>query len=982
MTNSARSGPAARSVHFPPFRIDFEEQYLYRDEHPVPLRGKTWDVLAYLALHSNRVVTKQELLDAVWPSISVTEVTLSTSISEIRRALGDKARNPKYLATIHGRGFRFTAPEPGSPAPNVEAPAMLPFVGREAEVAALGSWLRASSAGQRIVGFVHGEAGIGKTTLIQRALSERLGTARLATGQCPEATRDLEPFGPILEALCSLASRSDGKRTIDVLAQRAPSWLSQMPSLMDELPRARRHEITRISQALKPAQSIRSLVEALETIASEIPLVLWIEDLHWADAGTLEVIGALARRPHEAALTVIGSHRPTSSSATEPTLLDECRASLSTISAGRDLPLNSLDLTGVVEYLAARCPGIGNGLAPRLYEHTGGNALFLTSAVDALLDARRIVTVDGDWRMSADLEATPLGIPPRLGSLLDDEIRSLPATQRLVLEVASVAGQSFDSLTLAAALEFDLDRVEEACEYLASQHFIQDDSPYELDGSPALSTGHYTFTHALKQNATYAQITASRRGRLHLAIADHLAAGPTSDLRSHSAEIAGHYERGNILQKAIGFLCRAAETATAFGSWDIATTHLNRAESLLQRFILETGVEKNESSLEVDIKRTKASCCFVRLGMGAEESLNAYNEILDLGLRLDSPILQALGLDGVGGYHLGRARYDRVLSCGEELIRLGHRHDHELFRMLGETKQVCAYFYQARFEASAEMDQTARALYARTGPGRGESQVGTDPATVSGAHATVALQSIGRVECASTLSRETLAHARTLDDPFNECFALMYASYYRWFRGDWKSGLLLAYECREMAERFSFGMQWAISDKFVALAFAEMGRPAPPISEPPPNSETDASQAGAPGLLWCVARTQLLNDQPLEAEATAQAGLAVATATGAPFQNAELIAVRAAAQLSLPDNPNHSIELYQRAVETSRKQGTPWVELRILVDWLSRMPGEPTAEQSLTPLVERFRDFDSPLVEQATSLIPRLATKSEREVSK
>jgi len=357
--------------------------------------------------------------------------------------------------------------------------------------------------------------------------------------------------------------------------------------------------------------------------------------------------------------------------------------------------------------------------------------------------------------------------------------------------------------------------------------------------------------------------------------------------------------------------------------------------------------------------------------MGDESSYAAYDDIRKLGDRLDSPELQARGLDGIGGFHLGRAEYTAVEECGSDLIRLGERYDQPLYAMLGLTKISCAAFYRGDFVRAAEADREARRLYARTGSGRGQSQVGTDPATVAGVHGAVALQAIGRFDEAETTSRETLAHARSLADPFNECLALMYTAYYRWFRGDWQSALPLAAECQEMATRYGYGMQWLISRRFLELGQAELERPPLPEADAPDEFESHAtgSQMGAPGLLWCVGREHLLRGRAEQADATALAALDLSIQTGAPFQDAEILALRAGAALALGRPDPTVVAFYANALETARKQSIPWVELRILVDCGERLGLSDEWRSRLAEIIEGLGHFDSPLCGRARALV-------------
>src|SRR5688572_13625594 len=173
------------------------------------MKPKTFAVLRYLLERSQRLVTKEDLLDALWADVHVGEAVLKTHLREIRQALGDKVKSPRFIETVHRRGYRFIAavhqgPEPapdGAPRP---ASALTPgVVGRHLELARLHESVARAAQGQRQIVFVVGEPGIGKTSLVRAFLDELQGRGdlRLTWGQCIEPYGAGEPYLPLLEAM-------------------------------------------------------------------------------------------------------------------------------------------------------------------------------------------------------------------------------------------------------------------------------------------------------------------------------------------------------------------------------------------------------------------------------------------------------------------------------------------------------------------------------------------------------------------------------------------------------------------------------------------------------------------------------------------------------------------------------------------------------------------------------------------------------------
>src|SRR5690606_5472424 len=183
------------------------------------------------------------------------------------------------------------------------------LVGRDRELAALRRAYARADSGLRQVVFVTGEPGLGKTTLLEHFAEELRATtrARVALGQCVELIGDSEAYLPILDLLGRLSREADGREVVATFERWAPSWLLQMPALIDD---ARAEAIRRRVVSPSRDRMLRELAEMLETLAAERPLVLVLEDLHWSDTSTIDALAYLAQRTKPARLLLIGSYRP------------------------------------------------------------------------------------------------------------------------------------------------------------------------------------------------------------------------------------------------------------------------------------------------------------------------------------------------------------------------------------------------------------------------------------------------------------------------------------------------------------------------------------------------------------------------------------------------------------------------------------------------------------------------------------------------
>jgi len=296
---------------FQPFRLDTVNHCLWRADERVPLTPKAFDVLRYLVEHADRLVTQEEILEALWPETYVNPEVIKKYVLGIRKVLGDQAEKPAFVATFPRRGYQFIAAvrdESTASPSDRSANEIKTIVGRENALTRLDDSLSKASKGQRQVILVAGEAGIGKTTLLdvfhQRAAFRP--NLRVARGQCMEGFGGKEPYYPVLEALGHLIRDAADSPVIQILIKRAPTWLIQFSPLLKA---EQREALQRETVGTTRERMVREICEALEAVSMEHPLILALEDLHWVDVSTLDVISALARRRGPAKLVVLGTYR-------------------------------------------------------------------------------------------------------------------------------------------------------------------------------------------------------------------------------------------------------------------------------------------------------------------------------------------------------------------------------------------------------------------------------------------------------------------------------------------------------------------------------------------------------------------------------------------------------------------------------------------------------------------------------------------------
>ena len=459
----ALNEPPPLRARFGPYRLDEAEAALARGEELVELPPRAFQVLCALVRKPGQLVTKEALLDAVWGHRHINESALKNIVSQLRQALGDDAQQARFIQTAARRGYRFIEPviddELAAPAPNVPFDKPLPpsgdskgartaadaLVGRAAALAELQSALAAALQGQRQLVFVLGEAGLGKSALVER-FTAGCG-ARLAFGQCIEHYGSGEPYMPVLDALNALCRAEGGAAVVDAMRIVAPTWLLQLPWFVGE---DDRRNLQREAAGATQDRMLREFGELVDRVAHDQPLVLVLEDLHWSDGATVQLLGYLARRRGAAALMVLGTFRPAEVIFEEHPLA-RLRGELRRHRLCREVDLDPLAEADIGEWLARRLgAAVPDSFVRLLHAQASGVPLFVNGMVDELIASGALKRLDGGWEFPT---AHALSVPRSIAEVIEAQLSRLTAEQQIVLGAASVGGVEFQDLPLADVLQ-------------------------------------------------------------------------------------------------------------------------------------------------------------------------------------------------------------------------------------------------------------------------------------------------------------------------------------------------------------------------------------------------------------------------------------------------------------------------------------------------------------------------------------------------
>ncbi|HEY2821453.1 MAG TPA: AAA family ATPase [Candidatus Acidoferrum sp.] len=570
---------------FHTFRLDTVNHCLWCEGERLPLAPKAFDVLRYLVEHADRLVTQDEILEALWPETYVNPEIVKKYILGIRKVLGDQRDKPTFVATFPRRGYQFIASVRDETALAVSsaptAKSVRKIVGREGALRQLENAFDKALQGHRQIIFITGEAGIGKTTLVDVFLQGAVSAkARVARGQCMEGFGGKEAYYPILDALGHLCREADDKRIVQELATRAPTWLVQFPSLVST---QQRQALEKETFGATRERMVREICETLEVVAAETPLILLLEDLHWVDPSTLDFISALARRRGRAKLLLFGTYRPAEVIISRSPL-KALKQDLVIHDLSQEVSLERLEEVDVAKYISESFVDgdFPAGFASLIYRRSGGNALFMVTILQDIAKKGLIAQIDGKWKLGAPIETVAQSVPETLDQLIDAQFQQLSAVEQRVLRSASVAGERFSAWAVSTAAEIDPGEIEEVCEgMVAKLQFI------ERAGIKEQSNGElsalYEFRHSLYREVLYGRLSESARSKLHLLLAQRLKSLCDPCEQESAMDLALHFEGGRDYEQAVNYLLVAADNAVRRFAYRDCIEILRLAHELVQK---------------------------------------------------------------------------------------------------------------------------------------------------------------------------------------------------------------------------------------------------------------------------------------------------------------------------------------------------------------------------------------------------------------
>ena len=898
------------------------------------------------------------------------------------------------------------------------------FVARERELAWLDGQLEAARAGRGRVAFVMGEAGSGKTALLSefaRRAMQSQGDLVVAAGSSNAQTGLGDPYLPFREALQMLASDVEAKRAGESLsadhAHRLWALLPDMlqalvesgPDLVDLLvpgqpllARAQALSATasnsaslarlekllqrrppRPGSALQQTDLFEQVTRVLHQLARRQTLVVVLDDLQWADRGSIALLFHLGRRLAEGRILVLGAYRPCEvvegrggeMHPLEPVLHELAREFGEVL-----LDMDQAEGRRFVEELLDTEPNrLGEGFRERLYRHTAGHALFTVELLRGLQERGDLMKDEsGRWVEGPHLDWQRL--PARVEAVIAGRVSRLPAALRATLRVASVEGEEFTAEVVATVQDVEAREVyRHLSGPLSREHGLVVARSLERLGEHRRS--RYRFRHHLFQRYLYNQLDEVERARLHEEVGTALEAMYGDMAASEKAvELAQHFEAAGLVPKAVGYLLDAGNNALRLCGWTEARGHFERGLSLLGA--MPDSLERDRR--EVDLQLALGSVLLATDGFGSRSQIAAYARAYDLSRKLGERVQLWPALHALANSSTARGDYPKALELGEQLLELAQRSGKSWLLALAHFTLGATLFSSGiSLIRSREHLEQAILFYEREpDPERCcflTSLNTFDVGVNSRAWLATVLWILGYPDQAVTRSQEALASAQQLDHFLSLVLALYAAGHA--YQHRWEDQALG--ECVQQLQRLVSGKHLLVGDVWVEVfggwlmvREGQLEEGLRRIREGTAAWQKTGAVFGTTAQLIVLTEACMLSGQIEEGLEVVAKALALVERTGARSNEADLYWLRGELLLAGDGDVAEAEAWFRKTMDVASGQEARSYQLRAatsLARLWARQGRQKEARELLSPVYNWFTEgFDTPDLVDARRLLAEL----------
>ncbi|HEY6418561.1 MAG TPA: AAA family ATPase [Candidatus Binataceae bacterium] len=634
------------------------------------------------------------------------------------------------------------------------------FVGREAERTTLRRVLEQARGGRGGTAMVDGPAGVGKTRLVAEICAEAARTGFLSiAGSCYDRDESV-PFVPFVEILETALEQAGNQRAFrDALGKDAAEitrLLPQLRRLFPDIPPP---------MELPPDQSRRVLFNAVAEFvrraAENSPLLIFVDDLHWADEGTLLLLNYLAQLAPKLRLLMVGTYRDFELQPARPLAraLDELiRLRLVERITLRGLPQSAV--ASMLKILSGREPP--DSIVRLFFSDTEGNPFFVEELFRHLLEQGKLTDSDGAFRR--DLRLDEIEVPQSLRLVIGRRLARLTEATHKMLGTAAIIGRSFTFKLLEASTDTVEDLLLDCVEEAERAGLISSTVQYP--------EARFEFSHELIRQAVAGGLSVARRQRLHLEVAEALERIYANALEDRAEDLAHHlWQAGAAAQgaKTVLYLEMAAKRAREQGALAEAEGHYRHALAVIETMPAAPARDQQELILQLAL----AQVFIATRGYTATETAEAYDRASVLGERIGDPMQVVLTLTGLYAVPLVQGNMEAAKAIAERVWIAAERSERPSALIWGRFLQGVPRYHCGELSQARDYLEKAIAAY------REEDHLSNpqDPGTETLQYLALSTWQLGRADFSRTRMREAIELADRLRKPYAFAHNRLFAAY-------------------------------------------------------------------------------------------------------------------------------------------------------------------------------------------------------------
>ncbi|MGD8517518.1 MAG: AAA family ATPase [Anaerolineae bacterium] len=893
-----------------------------------------------------------------------------------------------------------------------------PFVGRQRELAELWAHWEQALAWHGRVCFVTGQAGSGKTALIRYFLQQASAfepKLAIAAGTCNAQTGIGDPYLPFREALAMLTAEQPAQpaagalspknrsqlrtivvRSALVLIETAPYLAGTFVpggKLFGALGKAVASEVgwtDRLDELAKQQASasgadavvdqdriIEEYTTFVQQLSKAMPLILFLDDLQWADQASLNLLFHLGRHLENYPVLILGAFRPDDVALGrngERHPLEPVVNELTRYFGDVTIDLDALSEASRRQFVAALLDAAPNclsaGFHEALFQQTNGQALFTVELLQAMKEQDDLIRdEDGCWVESSALDWDIL--PARVEGVIEERIARLDQGLRDILTVASIEGEEFKAEVVAQVRNHsELETLRRLGGELERKHRLV--NAYGTAQFGSLRVSLFRFWHSLFQQYLYDSLDEIERSYLHRDVGEVLEALFEDQTQEVAAQLARHFEQAGIASKAAAYRLQAGKRAHALSAHPEAAAHLARGLKLLEG--VPAGPER--SQLELGLQTALGTTRIATHGYASPEVERAYARAREICRDLGDPPQVIPVRYGLCLFRLVRAELEIAQEEGQQLLLAAQQAGNDGYVLGCQVQLGVSALYRGQFpEARRQLEQAA-AQYSPRRHAELAHRHGQDPGVTALSYLSWVLWVQGYIDQAREKAKAAVALAEEVDHPYSLGLARAFRAKLHELLHEWPQCQAHAEAALQVANVGRFSLWQAMARMLLGTAQVHQGhldQGIAELSEGLVELETTGTQLAVPYFRARLAEAYLLAGKR-------QAGLRAVKEsmhrTEQTWWLPEQYRLQAELLLLAPDSEAQAEASLRRALETAKDQGSKMLELRAatsLARLLQKQDRPAAGRQRLADCYSWFTEgLDTADLQQASRLLADL----------